>query len=141
MTASDSRTAAADKPAAAQDPRPAATAAPSPAATPSDKAAQARRIALLRGIVIGLGVLNVLAFLALVAGIFIKGAGKSQPPGQVLPETIAVPAGTTLEAISASRGELALALRHPDGNLEILVIDTRRGRLLQRLRLAPTAAR
>ena len=92
---------------------------------------------MLRGIVIGLGVLNVLAFLALVAGIFIKGTGKGQPAGELLPETITVPADTTIQSMSSTRGELAVALRHPDGTQEILVIDTRRGRLLRRIRLAP----
>ncbi len=107
---------------------------------PARQAGQARKLLILRGIVIVLGVLLVLSFIALVAGIFVKGAGKRPPAGQQLPETMAMPAGTTIQSMASSRGELAVALRHPDGTHEILVIDTRRGRLLRRIRLAPATA-
>jgi len=96
-----------------------------------------RMLHIMKAIVIILGVLIVLALIALVAGIIMKGAALRQTGGAAQVTEIPVPPGTAIQSMSSARGELAVALRHPDGRQEIVVIDTQRGRILRRIRLVP----
>ena len=101
-------------------------------ATPLSEAEQ-RQIRVLKVVVIGLGVLIVLGLGALLAAVILKGSGAARglPAGETM--TLPVPKNATVEEMRLSGTILALRLRLADGSWRVVVVDARRGRVLQRL--------
>jgi hypothetical protein len=95
-----------------------------------------RMLRIMKAVVIILGVMIVLMLGALIAGLIIKGTGGLRQ-GAPLPAELTLPADAAIESMAASGSQLAIAIRHPDGLREILVMDVARGRLLRRIRLIP----
>ena len=112
-------------------PRAAAPAAEGEASAPGMSEADRRQVRLLTGIVIGLGVLLLAGLGVLLASVVMRGG---KPPAAEKEMTLPLPSQAVVEGITLDGAILALRVRAGQQR-EIIVLDTRKGRLLQRVRL------